>query len=66
MAFPLTSTDRLISLGFKHMVRANPNSVFRLVLDISDNGKWEGKCSSLPGIVCAELDVCVPLYSGEP
>lgn len=55
------ATDRLISLGFKHIVRADPDSVFRLVLDISDDGKWEGKYTLLLATVRVALDVCIPL-----
>ena len=35
--------DRLISLGFKHLSKEEPQLMFRVVLDISAEEKWEGK-----------------------
>ena len=39
-------TDRLISLVFSHIDSKQPDRQFRVTLDVSDTGHWEGKSTT--------------------
>lgn len=43
--------DRLISLVFSHVDHEQPDRQFRVTLDVSDTGQWEGKLSTISIII---------------
>lgn len=40
-------SDRLISLVFSHVDHEQSDRQFRVTLDVSDTGQWEGKLSTI-------------------
>lgn len=43
----LFCSDRLISLVFSHVDHEQPDRQFRVTLDVSDAGQWEGKLATI-------------------